>query len=93
MMDEQHIPKQPPIEKRALGKMETRTAMQKAKGMQNLSPSRYNLEEVAKDDMKKTMKKVSQQKMRGNKTMTGQFPDVVEIDPEKRIQGQQQGNF
>ena len=93
MIDEQHIPKQPPIEKRALGKMETRTAMQKAKGMQNLSPSRYNLEEVAKNDMKETMKKVSQQKMRGNKTMAGQLPDIVEIDPEKRIQGQQQGNF
>jgi hypothetical protein len=88
MIDEQHRPKRPPIEKRALGKLETRTAMQKAKGMQNLSPSRYNLEEVAKGDMKKAMEKVSQKKLRVAGTMTGRPADPVTIEPEKMLTGQ-----
>lgn len=88
MIDEQHNPKRPPIEKRALGKLETRTAMQKAKGMQNLSPSRYNLEEVAKSDMKKAMGKVSQKKLRVAGTMTGQPADPITLEPDKNINGQ-----
>ena len=45
---------------------------------------------LAKEDSKKAMKKVSQKKLRGAGTMTGQPADPIELEPVKNINGQGQ---
>lgn len=96
MIKEAHIPKRPPIEKRALGATEYRKGHMDADAMQNQSGGkRYNLsvtKKLAEEDTPKALNKAAEKKaereqVRG-RTMTGQRPDPINIDPEKRIQGQ-----
>jgi len=92
MIKEAHIPKRPPIEKRALGATEYRKGHMDADAMQNqVGGKRYNLSvtrKLAEEDMKKAMDKVSQKKLRVAGTMTGKPADLVTLDPEKNINGQ-----
>lgn len=95
-MDEAFVPKRPPIEKRALGALEYRAGHRKADAMQSQhGGTRYNLsvtKKLAEEDTKIALnkaaeKKVEREQMRG-KTMTGQRPDPINLEPEKNIQGQ-----
>ena len=91
-MNEAHIPKRPPIEKRALGALEYRKGHRDADAMQNqYGGKRYNLavtKKLAEEDTKKAMKKVSQKKLTVAGTMTGQPADLITLEPEKNINGQ-----
>lgn len=91
-MNEAHIPKRPPMEKRALGAGEYRKGNMDANSMQNMAGGkRYNLavtRKLAEEDMKKAMGKVSQKKLiKVAGTMTGQPADPVTVDPQKNING------
>lgn len=92
MIDEAHIPKRPPIEKRALGAIEYRKGHRDADAMQNqYGGKRYNLsvtKKLAEEDMKKAMNKVSQKKLRVAGTMTGKPAEPITMEPEKDINGQ-----
>ena len=92
MIKEAHIPKRPPIEKRALGATEYRKGHMDADAMQNqVGGKRYNLsvtKKLAEEDTKKALKKVSQKKLRVAGTMTGQPADLITVEPEKNINGQ-----
>lgn len=91
-MNEAHVPKRPPIEKRALGATEYRKGHMDADAMQNQAGGkRYNLsvtKKLAEEDTKKALNKVSQKKLRVAGTMTGRPADPIEIEPEKNINGQ-----
>ena len=92
MIKEAHIPKRPPIEKRALGATEYRKGHMDADAMQNqVGGKRYKLsitKKLAEEDTKKVMKKVSQQKLKVAGTMTGKPADPITLEPEKNINGQ-----
>lgn len=92
MIKEAHIPKRPPVEKRALGALEYRKGNMDANSMQNQAGGkRYNLsvtKKLAEEDTKKALKKVSQKKLRVAGTMTGQPADLITVEPEKNINGQ-----
>lgn len=75
MIDEQFNAKRPPAEKRYLGKLETRQAITKAKGVQRNSPSRY-----MEEDRQNALAKVREKK----KAETKSIPDPIEINPEKQ---------
>lgn len=91
-MNEAHIPKRPPIEKRALGATEYRKGHRDADAMQNqYGGKRYNLsvtKKLAEEDTKKVMKKVSQKKLTVAGTMTGKPAEPIIMEPEKDINGQ-----
>ena len=91
-MDEAFRPKRPPLEKRALGALQFRKGNMDANSMQNMSGGkRYNLsvtQQLAEEDMKKAMKKVSQKKLKVAGTMTGKPADPITLEPDKNINGQ-----
>ena len=91
-MNEAHIPKRPPIEKRALGALEYRKGHRDADAMQSqYGGKRYNLavtKKLAEEDTKKVLKKVSQRKLGIAGTMTSQPADLITVNPEKNITSQ-----
>ena len=67
---------------RKLGDVGDRQASRKAVGNQNLSPGRYDVNEMVNEERKKGTQRALQ-KVQNNKTMTGQVPDSVVQYPVK----------